>query len=327
MDASLIASGPHRAVLRADVDGDALRPPRGVGVLPHGVDVQPGEGFQTLELDALALLGVLDARGAQVVEDDGHEVLRLARLLGGNLPVHVLVGGEDAVGREALHGEGAGDAHRLVVLVGLVVEQLGVGGAGDAGVDLLLTLAPRLPPGRMQRRGLLWPRSAGRTGNLPLCPVLAQQPVQFAGQPLQFRLPARMNRVDLGVVGDGLERDVRHALVDEALADIAGGGQAGRRLPAEFRLFPRAGGRIGQQVIGIAGGHEAGARQGDGDAAGVHGDPAPAPTARRHRRWCRCRTSGRSPGRRGRWSSGGSVQLYRSRFGQRKPSPHRILSG
>ena len=60
------------------------------------------------------------------------------------------------------------------------------------------------------------------------------------------------------VVGDGFQRDVRHAVIDEALADAAvGGGGFGRgagdlaflRLP----LFA-----VGQQVIGIARAHQAG---------------------------------------------------------------------
>ena len=90
--------------------------------------------------------------GAQVVQDHGGEVLRGLGLLAGDRAVHVLVGGEDAMGREALHGEGAGDAHALVVLVGLVVEELGVGGAGDAVVDLLLALAALVPPGEWTDR-------------------------------------------------------------------------------------------------------------------------------------------------------------------------------
>ena len=40
-------------------------------------------------------------------------------------------------------------------------------------------------------------------------------------QRLKRRLALLPDHVDLGVVGDGLERDVRHALVDEALADVA----------------------------------------------------------------------------------------------------------
>ena len=40
-------------------------------------------------------------------------------------------------------------------------------------------------------------------------------------------------------------------------------------------LWPVAG--VGEQVVGIAGAHEAGTRQGQGDAGGVDGDPTAAP--------------------------------------------------
>ena len=76
--------------------------------------------------------------------------------------------GQHPVRRQALDGERPGHADARRVLVGLVVEQLGVGVAADGGVDL----------------------------------------------------GARHALVDVGVVGDRLQRDVRHALVDEALADV-----------------------------------------------------------------------------------------------------------
>ena len=76
--------------------------------------------------------------------------------------------------------------------------------------------------------------------------------------------------LDVRVVGDGLEGDVRHALVDEALADVAfGRSTRGGMLAGELRLLLDAFGRVGQQVVGVLGGHEAGAGQGKGDPAGV----------------------------------------------------------
>ena len=111
----------------------------------------------------------------------------------------IVVGGrEHAMRREALDRERAGDADALVVLVGLVEEHLGVGVAGDGGVDLL----------------------------------------------------ARHALVDVGVVGDRLERDVRHALVDEALADVAAGRVASvAALPVSSASFSIALGRVGEQVV------------------------------------------------------------------------------
>ena len=81
---------------------------------------------------------------------------------------------------------------------------------------------------------------------------------------------ARHAFLDVRVVGDGLERDVRHALVDEALADVARrSGTSGGMLAGQLRFLLDALGRVGQQVVGILGGHQAGAGQGQGHAAGV----------------------------------------------------------
>ena len=46
------------------------------------------------------------------------------------------------MGRDALDGEGAGDADAAPVLVGLIVEVLVVGLGGDGGVDRLLAGRP-----------------------------------------------------------------------------------------------------------------------------------------------------------------------------------------
>jgi len=82
----------------------------------------------------LLLDGVLHARLAQVLEHGGRE--GRARLLG-LLADRLLLEGEHAVGGERFDGEGTGDADGLLVLVGLVEEELPVGVAGDRGIDLL----------------------------------------------------------------------------------------------------------------------------------------------------------------------------------------------
>ncbi len=48
-------------------------------------------------------------------------------------------------------------------------------------------------------------------------------------------------------------------------------------LAGQFGLLLDPFGRVGQQVVGKLRGHQARAGQGQGDAAGVDGDPAPAP--------------------------------------------------
>ena len=44
--------------------------------------------------------------------------------------------GQHPVGRQALHGEGTGQADSALVLVGLIVQSLGIGVLADRGVDL-----------------------------------------------------------------------------------------------------------------------------------------------------------------------------------------------
>ena len=73
----------------------------------------------------------------------------------------------------------------------------------------------------------------------------------------QARMEALVNRVNLGIVGNAFERDMRHRLVNE---------------PA---LEPFL--RVAQGKVIKAGGHQALLGQGDGDARGVTGDPAAAP--------------------------------------------------
>ncbi len=127
--------------------------------------------------------------------------------------------------RQALDRERPADPHPLVVLVGLVVERLGVGVAHDRPVDL------------------------------------------FAGHALP----------DVGVVGDRLEHDVRHAPVDEALADVALGPVVGRCAAGQLGFLADAFLRVGEEVVGVLRRHQAGARQRQRDTRGVDRDPATTP--------------------------------------------------
>jgi hypothetical protein len=167
-----------RAVLGSDRHRDALRLSVLAGVLPLGVDEPAGVGIEAVKLKPLLLERVLDRGLAQVVDD---HVVELAGaggvILCGTLGLgKLLVGAEDAVRREALDGERAGHADALVVLVGLVVEYLGLRVPGDGLVDLLLALAGAspttspavrlLPPASLPRaRGAVsTPRSSPRGG-------------------------------------------------------------------------------------------------------------------------------------------------------------------
>ena len=172
---------------------------------------------------------LLHAGRLEVLQDHRGEVLRL--VVGGRGLGHaidelvVLVDAEHTMRRQALDRERPGDPHLAVVRVRLVVEVLEVRLRSDGGVDLLLARDTPLPPLLVQGSGLRGPRVFRVAGDLPLLPRLAERRVQLLPQRLQLLLEALPDRVDLGVVGDGPERDVRHPLVNEALADVADGGR------------------------------------------------------------------------------------------------------
>ena len=109
------------------------------------------------------------------------------------------------------------------------------------------------------------------------CQFFLSACVQLLAQRLQLRLPLVPDDIDLGVVGDGLERDVRHALIDEAVADVPMHGLRARRGAGDFGFLDLAFAGIGQQVIRIPRAHDAGAGQRQRHARGVNCDPAAAP--------------------------------------------------
>ena len=86
-----------------------------------------------------------------------------------------------------------------------------------------------------------------------------------------------MDHVDFRVVRDGLERDVRDALVDEALADAAVGGRFRWHPAGNLRFLDLSGAAVGEQIVRITGAHDAGAGQREGHARSVDADPATAP--------------------------------------------------
>ena len=122
---------------------------------------------------------------------------------------------------------------------------------------------------------LLAGAAAGR--DLEGCWVAGEGGVEFGQGVLHRGLDAVPDDVDLGVVGDGLERDVRHALVDEAVADIVMGGvgRGGGALDLGGLLLAVF--AIGEEIPGIFRAHDPRAGERERHAAGVDGDPAPAP--------------------------------------------------
>jgi hypothetical protein len=263
---------------RAALGGGAAAP---LGVAAVGADVLAGPGGEGGEGDAVFLVGLLHAGGAQVLQDHGGEVALRAEahpLVGQAVDqLIVLADAEDAVGGEALDGERAGHADLLRVLIRLVVEILELRPGGDGGVDLLLPGDACLPPAGVDVHGRDAPFRVRLDGDLPLLPLLVERRVELFAERLKGLLPLLPNDVDLGVVRDRLQRDVRDALVDEAVADVVPHRLARRKRVSHLPFLNLAFPRIGQEVVRVAGAHDAGTGQCKGDARGVDGDPAAAP--------------------------------------------------
>ena len=178
---------------------------------------------------------------------------------------------------EALDGERAGDAHLPLVLVRLVVEVLELGLRGDRRVDLLLARDARLPPLGVQLLRALRPGVVRVARDLPLLPRLAELRVELLAERLERLLPLLPDDVDLRVVRDRLQRDVRHALVDEAVANASVDGLRARRRPGELGLLELALARVGEEVVRIARAHDASTSKRERDARRVDRDPAATP--------------------------------------------------
>ena len=102
----------------------------------------------------------------------------------------------------------------------------------------------------MKQPGLLGPIVFSGAGDFPLLPGRVERTVQLFSQRLQSRLKLLPDHVDLGIVSDGLERDVGHAFVDETFADVPSGLVFRRDFASEFRFLLDSLGRVGQQVVG-----------------------------------------------------------------------------
>ena len=201
-----------------------------------------------------------------MVDHDLGEVGLVRATLGSRAPalgcaqhVHqlvVLIDGEDAMGRQALDREGSRDADARGVRVRLVVEIFELGFGGDRGVDLLLPLDPRLPPSGMEVPVGFRPIRPGLSGDFPFLPSLIESGVQLLAQRLQSFLEPLPDHVDLNVVGDHSGSDVRHALVHEALADVAPSRGLGRCRTRDFRFLALPLHAVGEQVVWIARAHD-----------------------------------------------------------------------
>ena len=147
----------------------------------------------------------------------------------------------------------------------------------DGGVDGLLPGDARLPPVGMRGRGVSGPTRGCLARDVPFLPRHAEGGVEPGTQRLQGLLPRLPDHVDLGIVGDGFQGDVGHALVDEALADVAASGCLRGRALRDLGFLALPLGTVGEQIPGIARAHDTRPRQRERHAGGVDGDPATAP--------------------------------------------------
>ena len=108
-------------------------------------------------------------------------------------------------------------------------------------------------------------------------PDLLELGVQRLAQRLQRRLPLVPDDIDLGVVSDGLERDVGYAFIDEALADIPIHGLRTRRGVCDLSFLELAFAGIGQQVERVTRSHNAGTGQYQRHTRGINSNPATTP--------------------------------------------------
>ena len=256
------------AELRANKDGGSLLG-SGLGVTFEvatlGADQVAGPRGERSERNAIFLVRLLHAGSAQVFQD--HLRKRLRRFALGVAAhamsldeIAVLVQVEGPVGRNALDGEWACHADLSVVDIRLVVQVLELGFRGNRGVDLFLSGDSGLPPPLVEFLRIVIPGRVSFARDLPLLPLFVQRGVQLFAQRLQRGLPFLPDDVDLGVVGDRLQCDVGHALVDETMADAAVHGLFRGRRPGDLRFFELALAGIGEDVVGMPGTHNSSAR-------------------------------------------------------------------
>src|SRR5208282_1372193 len=96
-------------------------------------------------------------------------------------------------------------------------------------------------------------------------------------------LPPVPNNVDLGVIRDRFQGNVRYPFVDETLPNIPVRRLKTRCSAGSLGLFEFAFTRIGEQIVGVAHAHDSSARKRERDPRGVDCDP-PAPPLLSNRR-------------------------------------------
>ena len=258
-----------------------LDAPPVLDVAPLGADVRARPRGHRGKGDAVLLVRLLDPGRSELFQDHACEVLLRAvvslRLGDAVQEFVVLVDDQYAVRGQALDRERTRHPHLPVVLVGLVVEVLVVRLCRDGVVDLLLSGDARLPPQSMRLRDLRGPCPRRLAGNLPLLPLAIEPRVEVIPQRLQHLLPTLPDDVDLSVVSDRLQGDVRHPFADEALPNITPRRLIRRNCVRDLGFSALAVRTVGQQVVRVTSPHDARSRERQGNSGGVYGDPATTP--------------------------------------------------
>src|SRR5579862_9306342 len=122
---------------------------------------------------------------------------------------------------EALHGKGSGHTNLLLVVKRLIVQIFKLSLGSDGLVYLLLSGNTSFPPISVQFFNSVRPLGIGVTWNLPFLPRLFDRGIQLFTQLFQLCLPLVPDNVDLGVVGNGFERDMWNTFINEAVTDIS----------------------------------------------------------------------------------------------------------
>jgi len=144
--------------------------------------------------------------------------------------IHHFIDRQHAVRQKALHGERPGNAYFLFVIVRFVIQIFDFRLGGNGGVDFLLALDVVLPPLGMQGFRFFLSLSGYRPspvrrrrghGDFPFFPFLAKQGIELCADGFELFLPLFPDHVDFGIVGNGLQINVRDSLIDKTLSDVA----------------------------------------------------------------------------------------------------------
>jgi hypothetical protein len=246
------------------------------------LEIETAERLKMVKNEALLLHGILHARLPQIVENNVDE--RASRVVPFSCGLRIRALGvrrQYAMRGETLDSKWAGDADALGILVRLIVEKLGLRPQGNRIVDCLLPCAAKGPPFPVDHRCFRSPILVRFARDLPIFPLLVGESIQLLAHRFQFFLVLCVNCVNLVIVRDRFEGDVRNAFIDKSLLHVI----VGLRItvwysPRELCFLFDTFGRIRKGVERIAACHEASSGKCKRHATRIRSNPAAAPLFR-----------------------------------------------